>query len=216
MRRFASISILVALATVSVAGWCDGAPIKSGRTIIYFVRHGESDMSDPKQPLNESGKARARVFAATVQTVFFSHVFSTHTTRARQTVEPAAVAHGLEVTPLPQPGSVLDGVPVTDSTPPKAAVRPLVEALRQLPAGSSALVGVNGDNVYAILNGLGVPVATSGQRCSLGSTCLPCLDRTCFPINEYDNFWILIIDSVSEKPQLLHMRFGIPSEASRK
>ena len=180
------------------------------RTLIYFVRHAEAnerDATDPTHPLTEQGKARAKIFAATVHDVRFTHMFATHTTRARQMLEPAALDHGMAVRQLPAPGATLDGSIVSDATPSRAAVGPLVEALRQLPAGSSALVGVNADNFYAILNGLGVAVAASGSRCELGSSCVPCLTNSCFPVQEFDHFWILIRDD-SNPPQLISLRYG--------
>ena len=130
----------------------------NGRTIIYFIRHPESDEADasnPTHPLTPKGMERAQVFASTVREVSLMHVFSTHTTRARQTVAPAASEHGLEVTQVPKPGSLLNGAIVSDATPSRLAVEPLIQALRSLPAGSSALVGVNADNIFAVMSGQG-------------------------------------------------------------
>ena len=67
--------------------------------------------------------------------------------------EPVAVRQGLEIAQYPRPGMRLDTVVVSDSTPSEAAVGPLVEALCALPRGSRALVGVNSDNVFAMMNG---------------------------------------------------------------
>jgi hypothetical protein len=85
---------------------------------------------------------------------------------------------------------------------------PLVEVLKQLPVGSTALVGVNADNLYAILNGLGVPVAGSGNRCEIGSTCVPCFTNHCFPVSEFDHLWLLIRDENASAPQLVSLRYG--------
>ena len=176
-------------------------------TVIYFVRHGEVDPTLPTSPLSEAGKLRARTFARTVGSVQFTHVFSSHTTRARQMVEPVAEQLNLTVQQLPRPGGQLDSAVVSDRTPSRAAVEPLVEALRALPAGSTALVGVNSDNVYAILNGMGVPAATAGSPCVKGSTCVPCLTNTCFPGGE-DQLWILIVNSPASLPRLIELRYG--------
>ena len=207
--------LLMIITLIATAGSCAlaqlEAPNTPGRTMIYLVRHGEDDSSTPNQALTQQGEARARIFAATVRDIPFSHVFSTHTTRSRQAVEAVAKARGLSVIQLPNPGSVVDGTAVDEKTPAKTAVKPLVDALRQLPSGSVALVGANSGNVYAILNGLGVRVGTSDQPCTLGSTCVPCLDNTCFPREEFDNFWILIVDAVGQRPQLIHLRYGTPT-----
>jgi len=201
---------LILVFTGATIVFTGSAPAFADRTVIYFVRHGEHDPSTSNQELTQQGKARAGVFAATVRDIPFSHVFSSHTTRSRQTVEAVAKQRGLSVVQLPKPGSVVEGATMNDKTPAKAAIKPLVEALRLLPPGSTALVGVNSDNVYAILNGLGVRVATSNQPCSLGSTCVPCLDNTCFPRDEFDNLWILIVD-VGQAPQLVLLRYAAPS-----
>jgi hypothetical protein len=201
---------LILVFTGATIVFTGSAPAFADRTVIYFVRHGEHDPSTSNQELTQRGKARAGVFTATVRDIPFSHVFSSHTTRSRQTVEAVAKQRGLSVAQLPKPGSVVEGATMNDKTPAKAAIKPLVEALRLLPPGSTALVGVNSDNVYAILNGLGVRVATSDQLCSLGSTCVPCLDNTCFPRDEFDNLWILIVD-VGQAPQLVHLRYAAPS-----
>ena len=158
-------------------------------------------------PLNAAGMVRAKVFAASVASVRFTHVFSSHTTRARQMVEPAAAQRGLPVVQLPGPGRLLNGVLIDDRVSSREAIQPLVTALRQLPAGSRALVGVNSDNIYAILYGLGTPVAGSDGRCALGSTCVPCLTNQCF--KGVDQLWVLVIDTASPMPTLIELRYGV-------
>jgi hypothetical protein len=203
--------MIVALIFSDIGGAAQQTPQPRARTLIDFVRHGEAneaDTSDPTHPLTPEGKVRARVFAATVHDVRFTHIFATHTTRARQMVEPTAVDHALTVKQIPAPGATFGGSFVSDATPSRVAVAPLVEALNQLPEGSTALVGVNADNLYAILNGLGVPVAASGSRCEIGSTCVPCLTNKCFPVSEFDHLWVLIRDLNASAPQLVSLRYG--------
>jgi hypothetical protein len=142
-------------------------------TVIYFVRHAEVDPTQPTFPLNDAGRLKAGAFARAVSAVRFTHVFSSHTTRALQMVEPVALERNLSVLQLPRPGVQLDSTLVSDRTSSRAAIGPLVEALRALPLGSRALVGVNSDNVYAIMNGLGVPAATPEQPCPRGGNCVP-------------------------------------------
>jgi hypothetical protein len=176
-------------------------------TVIYFVRHGEVDPALPTFPLSEAGKRRAGVLAQTVASVDFTHVFSSHTTRARQMVERVAQERQLPVRQLPVPGTRLDGVVVTDSVPSRAAIRPLVEALQTLPAASRVLVGVNSDNIYALLHGLGVPTASPAAPCAKGATCVPCLTNACFPGGE-DQLWILVVAAGSTLPALIELRYG--------
>src|SRR5215471_10060923 len=210
-RNHLLIAAALSLAfTQAVSVFAGSAPGFTGPTVIYFVRHGENESSTPNQALTQQGEARAHIFSATVRDIPFGHVLSSHTTRSRQTVEAVAKAQGLSVIQLPKPGSIVDGSIINDKTPAKAAIKSLVEALHQLPSGSTALVGVNSDNVYAILNGLGVPVASSDQPCSPGSTCVPCVDNPCFPRDVLDNLWILIVDSVGQPPHLIHLRYGTP------
>jgi len=210
-RNHLLIAAALSLAfTQAVSVFAGSAPAFTGPTVIYFVRHGENELSTPNQALTQQGEARAHIFTVTVRDIPFGHVLSSHTTRSRQTVEAVAKARGLSVIQLPKPGSIVDGSTINDKTPAKVAIKPLVEALHQLPSGSTALVGVNSDNVYAILNGLGVRVASSDRPCSLVSTCVPCVDNTCFPRDEFDNLWILIVDSVGQPPHLIHLRYGTP------
>ena len=213
MRRVAFAALTSVLSGLTVIGAAQ-APQAAGnkQTVIYFVRHGESneaDAADPTHPLTAKGLERANVFGSSVREVAFTHVFSSHTTRARQTVAPAATDHGLGVTQLPKPGSFLNGAPVSDATPSRLAVEPLVQALRRLPAGSRALVGVNADNIFAVMSGLGVPVAPAGSSCAPGSTCVPCVTNSCYPVREYDRYWILILAD-AEPVQLIALRYGTP------
>ena len=176
-------------------------------TVIYFVRHGQVDPTQPTFPLSAEGRLRATEFSQAVRGVSFTHIFSSHTTRARQTVEPVAAALNLPIRQLPQPGTVVEDAIVSDSTSSRVAIPLLVNALRNLPSGSSALVGVNSDNIYAILNGLGVPVGTENQPCVVGSTCVPCLSNTCFPGGD-DQLWILVLNGTANTPKLVELRYG--------
>ena len=161
---------------------------------IFIVRHPETDASQASQPvvpLSELGKQRAALLVPTLRDVKFTHMFASHTTRSRQAIEGVAAKHGLSVVQMPAPGSPFEGQPVTDQTTRRAPIEPIAAALTKLPAGSVALVGLNSENIYAILNKLGVPVAREGQPCSQGSMCVPCTDNTCFPRDEFDSLWYL-------------------------
>jgi hypothetical protein len=178
-------------------------------TVVYFVLHAQVDPAQPTFPLNPDGRLRADAFARTVRSVAFTHVFSSHTTRARQMVDPVAQDHQLVVRQLPEPGTSIDGSVVSDRTASRVAIVPVVDALRELPRGSSALVGLNSDNIHAVLNGLGVPAATPDRPCTTGSTCVPCLTNACITPT-YDQLWILILDPHRPLPTLIELRYGAP------
>jgi hypothetical protein len=202
-------SVALALCLLLGPGLAHGQRIAdSGEpTVVYFVRHGEVEFTPPDFPLNAVGKRRALAFARTVTDVTFTHLFSSHTTRARQMVDAIAERQQLPIRQLPEPGSTIDGAVVNDRTSSRVATPLLVEALRALPPGSTALVGVNSDNVFAILHGLGVPVASAERACTTGSTCVPCLTNQCFP-DRYDHLWMLILGPDGTSPKLIELRYG--------
>ena len=139
----------------------------------------------------------------------FTHIFATHTTRTRQTLEGVAVTQALPIVQLPVPGAILDGQPVTDQTSRRAPIEPIAVALAQLPPGSVALAALNSENIFAILNRLGVPVARSGQSCATGSMCVPCTDNTCYPRGEFDRIWHLVREPGRAEPlAFVELRYG--------
>ncbi|SKH58813.1 Uncharacterised protein [Mycobacteroides abscessus subsp. massiliense] len=158
---------------------------------IYIVEHGLVDMDTPPPwMLNDAGRLHEYAVTAAMDSVALTHVFSSHTLRSRQTVEGVADAHSLPLIQLPQPGSVLDGQIVTDETPREAAVGPVSEALLNLKAGDTALYGGNSENIFAILNKLGVPVV---EGCTSDSVCVPCIDKTCFTVSDLRALWHVTI-----------------------
>jgi hypothetical protein len=198
---------MVGLLLVPMAVAAQQAPETGDVTVLYFVRHAEVDPTQPGFPLNTAGRLKADALARAVSEVRFTHIFSSHTTRASQMVEPAARARNLAVQQLPRPGAQRDGIVVSDRTPSRDATGPLVQALRALPAGSRALVGVNSDNVYAILNALGVPAGIPQQPCQSGGNCVPCLTNDCAS-PRYDQLWLLILQSGTTRPTLIELRYG--------
>lgn len=176
---------------------------------IFIVRHAESDSSQPTVPLSKLGAQRATLLAPTLRGIKFTHLFATHTTRTRQMVEAIASAQGLPIVQLPVPGSILDGQSVTDQTSRQAPIEPIANALLKVPPGSVVLAALNSDNIYAILNRLGIPLAKPGQSCAPGSMCVPCLDNKCFP-PEYDLLWHLVIEPGRPTPiTFVELRYGI-------
>lgn len=178
---------------------------------ILIVRHPESmgaPVGEPR-PLTPVGQQRADLLIHTLRGVKFTHFFASHTTRSRQAIEKVAAAHRLPVIQLPQPGSLLDGNPVNDETSRRAPIEPISAALLNLPAGSVALVGLNSENIYAILNRLGVPEAPVGQSCVSGSMCVPCTSNTCYPGKEFDHLWNVVRQPGRAEPvAYIELRYG--------
>jgi hypothetical protein len=176
---------------------------------IFIVRHSETDSSQPALPLTAAGRQRAELLVQTVRGVKFTHIFASHTTRARQMVEAIASAQGLAVIQLPVPGSTLDAQPVTEQTSRRAPIEPISAALLNLPPGSVALAALNSENIFAILNRLGIPVASRGQSCTPGSMCVPCTDNSCYPRTEYDHLWHLLREPGRAEPlAFTELRYG--------
>ena len=193
------------------------ADAKSKAISIFIVRHAESDSSKPTIPLSEKGRQRAALLATTLHGVKFTHIFTTHTTRSRQMVETISAASGLPIVQLPTPGALLDGQLVSDQTSRRVAIDPMGEALLKLPPGSVALVAANSENIFAILNKLGVPVAAVGQRCERGSMCVPCIDNSCYPRNDFGLVWHLVrLPDRREPIALVELRYGEGWRSSEK
>lgn len=183
---------------------------------IFIVRHAETDGSQPTIPLSAVGRQRAELLAPTLNGVTFTHLFATHTTRARQMLEAIAAKQGLQVVQLPVPGSVLDGQPVTDQTSRRAPIDPVAAALLKLPPGSVALAALNSENIYAILNRLGVPVGEPGTPCVAGRMCVPCLDNKCFP-PEFDRMWHVVLEPGRTAPlAFVELRYGVGWRATER
>ena len=201
------------VAHFSAAAHAQGPP----QTVsIFIVRHAETDGSQPTIPLSAVGRQRAELLAPTLNGVTFTHLFATHTTRARQLLEAIAAKHGLQIVQLPVPGSVLDGQPVTDQTSRRAPIEPVAAALLKLPPGSVALAALNSENIYAILNRLGVPVADPGKPCVAGRMCVPCLDNKCFPA-EFDRMWHVVLEPGRATPvAFVELRYGVGWRASER
>ncbi len=203
------LRIVVAIA-LTVAGLGISVSHAQNQTVsIIIVRHPEADNKQPTIPLSARGQARAELLIHTLGGVKFTHAFSSHTTRSRQAVERVAAINKLSVVQLPASGSMFDGKPVDDQTTRRAPIEPVSEALLKLPAGSVALVGLNSENIYAILNKLGVPVAASGQSCSPGSMCVPCVSNECYPVKDFDHLWHVVRQPNRPEPlAYLELRYG--------
>ena len=203
-------TLLTTFLVIGAQFWAVSQPLAQTQPVsILIVRHAEADTSQPTVPLTAAGRQRAELLVHTLRGVKFTHIFASHTTRARQMVEGIASAQGLPMVQLPVPGSILDGQPVTDQTSRRAPIEPISTALLKLPPGSVALVALNSENIFAILNRLGVSVAPSGQSCAPGSMCVPCTDNSCYPRSDFDHIWHLVRESGRATPiALVELRYG--------
>lgn len=66
--------------------------------VIYLVRHGETVDAAGDRPLSPAGHARARWLAGYFEERDLDAVFSTPLNRSRQTAEPTARLHHLDIT----------------------------------------------------------------------------------------------------------------------
>lgn len=132
MKRIRLLLLSVALAAGAVLAQA------AGPSLVFIVRHGEKSAVAGDVPLGERGRARAEVLARMFEAAKVSAVYSSELTFALETASPIAARHSL--TPVV--------VPV------KEADR-LVAALRQLPAGTVAVVVNHSSNIPAIVEGLG-------------------------------------------------------------
>jgi Histidine phosphatase superfamily (branch 1) len=189
--------------------------VQNSLVTIFVVRHAESRSleADPERALTPLGRERATQLTTTLKSVRFTHLFATHTARTRETVKEIAAIHKLAINQLPPPGAIIKGKLVTDDTPRSVAVEPISKSLLALPSGSIALVALNSENLFAVLNKLGVPIDPAGEECVLGSACVPCITGECFPRNDFDRVWLLIRDPrKNELSIFLEFRYGAGSK----
>jgi Histidine phosphatase superfamily (branch 1) len=213
--------LAIAVAVIAALFWLMSEAMAQTRVVsIFIVRHSETDQIPPTFRLTAAGRQRAELLVHTFRDVKLTHIFAAHTSWNRHTLEAIAAAQALPIVQLPAPGSILEGRPVTDETSRRAPIEPIATALTQLPAGSVALAALNGENIFAILNRLGVPLAAAGQSCSTGSMCVPCTNNTCFP-KEFDHIWYLLREPGRAEPlAFVELRYGAgwqrPSEAKKE
>ena len=106
---------------------------------------------------------------------------------------------------------MVEGNKVTDLTTRRAAIEPVSSALLGLRPGSVAIAALNSENIYAVLNRLGIPLAKPGESCLSGAWCVPCLDNSCYPSKEFDHLWHIVLDKKSGRPiAFAELRYGVP------
>ena len=188
-------------------------------TVIYLVRHTEANKDDPTSNvpvghLTEEGQVRAGLLSERFRDAKIDIVVSSHLTRAFQTVFPLAEAHGLEIRQMPAPGSTQDDTEVTEATHATASIEPMIEALCAVPPGSVVVAAGHSSTLYAIMEGLGVRVATEDEPCEEGDTsCLPCNKKECFPGKQFDNLWVVTPAATpGVEAAMVRLRYGDPCE----
>lgn len=179
---------------------------------VYLVRHPETEAApaDPKAiHLSNAGHQRAALLVSTLAAVRISHLFASHTVRTRETLDALARDRSLPVVQLPAPGSTINGQIVTDEISRREAIEPIARALLGLKPGSTAIVGLNSENIFAVLNRLGVPAAPVGQTCAVGALCVPCLNNSCFP-PVFDRLWYVALRAGTPGPVVFtEVRYGV-------
>ena len=178
---------------------------------VYVVRHPETE-SAPADPraihLADAGRQRAALLVPTLAAVRVSHLFASHTVRTREALEGLARDRSLPIVQLPEPESTLNRQLVTDEISRREAIEPISRALLSLKPGSIAVVGLNSENIFAVLHNLGVPEAPAGRPCAVGELCVPCLNNTCFP-PVFDRLWYIAFRAGAPGPVVFtEMRYG--------
>jgi hypothetical protein len=178
---------------------------------IYVVRHPETE-SAPADPnaihLSDTGRKRAALLVPAFGGIRITNLLASHTVRTRETLEDLARDRLLPIVQLPRPGSTWKGQLVTDQLSRREPIEPIADALLALRPGSIAVVGLNSENIFAVLNRLGVPVSTDGKTCGVGELCVPCLNNSCFPA-VFDRLWYLALRPGKAEPVVfLELRYG--------
>jgi broad specificity phosphatase PhoE len=140
-RRLVMASLVVGTLLAACAGSPRPASPASAPppVAIFLLRHAEKAANDPKDPdLSDAGRARAAALATLLEHAGVTHLFATDMKRTRQTLAPLAAKCGRTVAVVPA-----------------ESVDRQVEALRELPPGSVAVVAGHSNTIPAIARALG-------------------------------------------------------------
>ena len=85
------------LAATAALAMLASFPAMAEPTMVFLVRHAEKAKEGKDPALTEAGRERARNLAAMLGKAGIAHIFSSTTTRTRQTAEPLAQASGVAV-----------------------------------------------------------------------------------------------------------------------
>ena len=144
-RMAAAISGLLLLlgAVPIVAGHGTGSGDESKTTVVFLLRHAEKRTDDPRDPhLSQAGLKRAHDLARLLSAAGVTHLFASEFHRTRETLEPLAKQIGRKVT-------------VISARSPGDQER----AIRDLPAGSVAVVAGHANTVPDLVGALGGEVS---------------------------------------------------------
>jgi broad specificity phosphatase PhoE len=119
-RLVAVLGAVLAAACATQSEEAPPAPHVAGAARVFVVvRHAEKSDDDARDPsLSDAGHARARRLAARFDASGLDAAYATAYRRTRQTVAPAAQAHGIEVSPYDA------GLPAADFTQALLAAHP--------------------------------------------------------------------------------------------
>ncbi|MEO8635746.1 MAG: histidine phosphatase family protein [Gemmatimonadales bacterium] len=161
------------------------APLAAQASTVILVRHAEKASSTRDAELSEAGRARAQALSAVLANYPLSAVIVSEYRRTQETAGPAATSNHLVPTVVPVSGD------------PTISATSVALVLRQLPAGSAALVVGHSNTLAPIIAALG------GPR-------LPDLCDT-----EYATIYVLELSGAGPTPRLLRASYGLadPPEA---
>ena len=95
-----TLILVLCIVCMSCSTLMDQSNTTSGAdsTTVYLVRHTEKDKDGGKDPaLTEQGKFRAEYWASVLQNIELDAIYSTDTTRTRDTAAPTALSKGKQV-----------------------------------------------------------------------------------------------------------------------
>ena len=97
MSRVSMAAAAVAVFMVGQVVTTTDAFAQTQPVTVVIVRHPEAANEAPTFPLTPVGHQRAELLVQTFRDIRFTHIFASHTTRARQTVEPVAAVQNLHI-----------------------------------------------------------------------------------------------------------------------
>ena len=91
--------LVVATTLVACSSTSDAGPAVSTREplVVFLARHGEKVDASADPELSAAGRERAAALATTLRSAELDHVHSSDFIRTRETAEPSATSHGLDV-----------------------------------------------------------------------------------------------------------------------
>ena len=135
-----------ALALILIAGVAHAMPAQ-----VLLVRHAEKASAPAGDPaLSEAGRQRAEALKTALRAAAVDAVLTTPYRRTRETAAPLAAARGLEPIVVPTEGDHIAAV---------------LARLRQLPAGSTALVVGHSNTLAPLIRELGGPSLPDLSEC---------------------------------------------------